>query len=180
MCEGTCPSHLQIRSPGKQQKCSLDFHPGSVAVQRSEQARRWVWRGQLFHTSHPGQCSSTQNLHVAPSSFSCSCYMKTLFSCPLRPTCSPTISNASSVISISSLYHKHSHHDLNHFCAFSTCYVRCIPLLSSVCSNPLHPSKLSQSLHSSFMQNTIPDLSFYELPMDFFLLKSFLKMFVYF
>lgn len=70
---------------------------------------------------------------------------------PFRPTCSPTISNTSSVISISSLYHKHSHHDLNHFCAFSTCYVRCIPLLSSVCPNPLHPSKLSQSLHSSFM-----------------------------
>lgn len=50
---------------------------------------------------------------------------------------------------------------------FSTCYVRCIFLLSSVCPNPLHPSKLSQSPYSFFMWNPIPDLSSYELHMEF-------------
>lgn len=57
---------------------------------------------------------------MAPCSFLCSCYTKTLLSCLLQAHSAPTPSPVPpSVISISSLCHKHYHHDINHFCAFS-------------------------------------------------------------
>lgn len=163
---GLAPHIWRSVDLGVQQKCSLDFHPTSAAVQGARVKEQGGEEGPILPGQSPTLSSTQEQRHLVPP---CAPTMPSPVPLPtLRPACSlPSSRTSLSHLShLSSLSHKYSHHDVNHFCAFFS-------LLLKMHSSPLclakssHPARLSQSPDSSFMWHPIPNPSFYESPMEF-------------
>lgn len=162
---GACPTHPWICSLGRATEMFSGF-PSNLSSHAKEQesAKRWVGSAHSPKQGTQGHCASAQEPLVAPCSFLSSCCTESWFLCHFKAHQLPDyLPGPPSFIPVSLLAPEHYHRGLNAFCAFSqSVTLRYFLPLSSICSNPLDPSRLSQSPDTSLMQiqyQTSPSMS---------------------